>query len=240
MIAKTLPFRTRWALVVGLLAIAVAGPATAKKFPPCPDGDYPALDPANPGSSATLAIVGSVKPNQVTYTGCSTTTGKVKGTKSKGTKVEATFQGCPGLGFDRKVKFRATIAPTCDGAVVNKLKQTQARTAPPSGPVSFSQTVRPLLERSCAATAGCHLGSAPADGLDLTASKSYDAIVNVPSIRRPSALLVKPGDPKASYCLEKVVGSPGIIGAKMPLTGSLTPGQVKALTDWISQGALNN
>ena len=237
--AKPFPSLARWVVVAALVALAMTGPALAKKFPPCPDGEYPAIDPLS-GGSATLAIVGSVKPNQVTYTGCGTATGKVKGSKSKGTKVTATFSGCPGLGFDRKVKFIATIAPTCDGAVVTKLKQTQARTVPPTGPVSFAQTIRPMLERGCASTAGCHSGSSPQDALDLTGAKSYDALVNVPSLHRPSALLVKPGDPKASYCLEKVLGSPGIVGAKMPLTGSLTPGQVKALTDWISQGALNN
>lgn len=85
---------------------------------------------------------------------------------------------------------------------------------------------------------GCHAGANAPQGLRLTAGDSYAALVNAPSTEVPSLRRVLPGNPAQSYLLQKVSGSAGIVGARMPLGGPALPADaIDAIRQWILDGA---
>jgi hypothetical protein len=87
----------------------------------------------------------------------------------------------------------------------------------------------------------CHAGANPAGRLNLSGDV-YSALVNKPSSFKPGAILVIPGDPENSYLYQKLEGTPGIVGQRMPRTGGpyLTDGQIQVIERWIEEGAKNN
>lgn len=91
---------------------------------------------------------------------------------------------------------------------------------------------------------GCHtnVGRAPAGGINLIRDVAYDQMVNVPSVQRPGTLRVVPGNPDASYLIQKLEGTPGIVGLRMPRNGPpyLTQGQLMIVRRWIEIGAPRN
>lgn len=95
-----------------------------------------------------------------------------------------------------------------------------------------------------AACTECHnvQGAILANDLNLTGASAYAALVNAPSTGKPSAIRVVPGDPDASYLIQKIEGASGIVGERMPRTGGpfLTPGQIAIIRRWIELGAANN
>jgi hypothetical protein len=223
-------------LTVGWIAIGL-GTASARR-PACAGGVFPV------DTGSTLTIDETTSPPTVLFTGCEAGTGKLKAGR-KATRVIATFPSCSGLGRSTRARLRATIPfPSCSGARTKLIfaKGKMSRPAvPPRTPGGYAATVRPLLNASCASSAGCHGGRTPQQNLDLSSANSYDAIVNQPSLQEPSLLLVKPGDPAHSYLLRKVEGAPGIVGVPMPFTGKrLSPDQIKSLSDWIAAGAPND
>jgi hypothetical protein len=227
-------------VAIGLGALLGLVAQAAGKVPACPSGTYA----VSGGGAQTLTIDTSAKPAVITYTGCETGKGHVRGTR-KGTKVTATFPSCSACPVStKKARFKATISPDCTSVPVPKLVCPKR---PPvagggkttGGPVSFASTIAPMLAASCAIPS-CHTGSNPSEGLTLDADKSYAAIVNVPSLEVPSLKLVTPGKPKASFLLMKVEGTASQ-GAPMPLTGApLSATQIQQLSDWIAQGAQKN
>jgi hypothetical protein len=65
--------------------------------------------------------------------------------------------------------------------------------------------------------------------------------VNVASHEKPSAIRVVPGDPDNSYIIQKLEGTAGIEGVRMPAGGPyLTADQISLIRQWIAAGALNN
>jgi hypothetical protein len=86
----------------------------------------------------------------------------------------------------------------------------------------------------------CHtsVGRTPAAGLNL-AGDAMRALVNVPSVQKPGSVLVIPGDPANSYLIQKIKGTGGIVGLRMPRNGPpfLTDGQVLVIERWIQTGA---
>ena len=92
------------------------------------------------------------------------------------------------------------------------------------------------------ACTGCHNPvGARFNGMDLTGAGAYAAIVNARSVGKPSAIRVVPGDPDASYLVQKIEGAPGIVGVRMPQTPPyLTAGQIAVIRRWIELGAANN
>jgi hypothetical protein len=87
----------------------------------------------------------------------------------------------------------------------------------------------------------CHTGPSgpvlPA-GLDLTSlSMSYMSLVNVPSLEVGSIDRVEPGDPNASYLVQKIEGT-AAVGVRMPATGvPLNAASIAAIRQWITNGA---
>lgn len=72
----------------------------------------------------------------------------------------------------------------------------------------------------------------------LSKRAGYDALVGVPSGQCGDRMLVEPGEPGASYLLDKVRGVDLCAGTKMPKVGpGLTAAQVTAISQWICAGA---
>jgi hypothetical protein len=112
---------------------------------------------------------------------------------------------------------------------------------PPATPtISYAGNIQPIYDISCA-LAGCHLGAAPAFGLNLAAGVSYEATFDVKSLERPKLFFVEPGKPDDSYLVRKVEGGPDIAGDVMPSDAPpLTPDQISAIRQWITECALDN
>src|SRR5262245_20404801 len=84
--------------------------------------------------------------------------------------------------------------------------------------VSFSGDIQPIFTARCA-SAACH-GAASEAGLNLTAGKSYAALVSVASSECTTFNRVNPGSPTTSYLMFKLQGSGAcFFGGAMPLAG---------------------
>ena len=91
----------------------------------------------------------------------------------------------------------------------------------------------------------CHTdaGRTPAGpGLVLLEGRAYSALVGRPSVGKPGATLVVPGDPDNSYVVKKLEGHTDIAGQRMPRGNGpfLTEGQMLVIRQWIRDGAPNN
>jgi hypothetical protein len=100
--------------------------------------------------------------------------------------------------------------------------------------VKLSDVQAAIITPSCAVGA-CHSGPLPAEGLDLTAGKTFAATVNVRSILDGSKFLVDPGNAADSELYVQVSSD------LMPMTPpKLNAAQKKQLHDWICSGAPND
>src|SRR5262245_11596596 len=168
---------------------------------------------------------------------------------NKGTTVDPLCLGKAGDKFAKaftKADSKGGCADPGDASTVGPLVDTFAgdAVAALSGPppaVSFASDVQPIFTASCAAVSGCHTGSFPAQGMNLSSGMAYAAIVRVASLEVPSLDRVAPGDPANGYLVRKINGGPSILGARMPLGGPfLTSAEIALITNWVQQGAPNN
>lgn len=94
------------------------------------------------------------------------------------------------------------------------------------------------------ACVSCHtnVGRTPAGGLILLHDVAYDQLVNVNATQISSLKRVNPGNPDASYIVQKIEGRAGVVGRRMPLNGPpfMTDGQILILRRWIELGAPRN
>lgn len=113
----------------------------------------------------------------------------------------------------------------------------------PEDSITLSADVQPILTANCAFS-GCHAGTNPALGQNLSAGQTYAAIVNVPSQEVPALMRVRPFEPDSSYLVHKIQGTQGSVGGsggQMPLGGvPLTADQIAIIRAWITAGALDN
>ena len=95
-----------------------------------------------------------------------------------------------------------------------------------------------------AACTQCHssTGRTPSGGLNLNHDVAYDQLVNAAVREKPGAVRIVPGDPDNSYLVQKLEGSSGITGRRMPQNGPpyLTDGQIAIIRRWIAIGAPRN
>lgn len=106
---------------------------------------------------------------------------------------------------------------------------------PPVVGATFQQIQDTILTPVCTQ---CHAGAAAPLGLRLDAGNSFSMLVNVPSVQVPSLSRVTPGDPDASYLVQKVDGR-AAVGARMPLGGPpLSGASLQLLREWIAAGAM--
>jgi hypothetical protein len=99
--------------------------------------------------------------------------------------------------------------------------------------------VQNIFTNNCAFS-GCHAGSSPEEGMNLSQNLAYADIVNVISSQQPGLKRVDPGQPDNSYLVKKIQGSAGIDGDRMPADGPpyLTTAQIDTIRLWITNGAL--
>lgn len=90
----------------------------------------------------------------------------------------------------------------------------------------------------------CHtnVGRNPSSGLNLVEGRSYLSLVGQPSVGKPGATLVVPGDPDNSYIIKKLEGAADIAGVRMPRGAGpfLSAGQISIIRRWIALGARND
>lgn len=107
---------------------------------------------------------------------------------------------------------------------------------PPPADATFTRVQTEVFSVSCALS-GCHAGSAPTAGMDLSAGVAYQNTVGMTSTERGDLKRIEPGDPNRSYLIKKIRGDPDITGGMMPLIGSITTGQRQLVIDWVRRGA---
>ena len=117
---------------------------------------------------------------------------------------------------------------------------------PQRPPISFSQEILPIYNRSCALP-DCHgqPEEVAAEGLLLDAEHAYAQTVGVPALqtRGNGVLRIEPGQPDRSYVIAKIRGTHrqiGGVGAVMPLDGSLPQADLEKIIRWVEAGAPNN
>ena len=90
----------------------------------------------------------------------------------------------------------------------------------------------------------CHNGTGtqlPGSMNLTTAASSYAALVNVPSLERPTLMRVKPGDSTNSWIVHKLLGQDIDNTARMPFGGPfLDASTIQGVMNWIDAGAANN
>lgn len=83
---------------------------------------------------------------------------------------------------------------------------------------------------------GCHDSSGASAGLVLDAGSAAGDLIG-----RPAAEVdldrVRSGDPASSYLLRKVLGTPDIVGGRMPIGRVLPADEIRRISDWILGGA---
>lgn len=124
--------------------------------------------------------------------------------------------------------------PSGDGIEGGDFEATFTVTTPVA--VTFDDIQANVFTPSCA-TAGCHRGAAPPQGLNLEAGMAFSNLVDVPSTQVPNLDRVEPGDPDNSYLIQKLEGS-AALGAQMPFGGTpLDQAVIDDIRQWISDGA---
>lgn len=107
--------------------------------------------------------------------------------------------------------------------------------------VSLATQVQPIFTAKCA-SAACHSGARPAQGLSLSsAATSFAALVNVSSTECAANKLVAPTLPDQSYLVWKLQGTgPCFLGSQMPKGQPLAAADIATVRSWILAGAPNN
>lgn len=83
----------------------------------------------------------------------------------------------------------------------------------------------------------CHSGAAAPLGLRLDEGAAFAMLVNAQSTEQPALLRVAPGNPDASYLIQKLEGT-AAVGARMPLNApALPPETIAVIRQWIVNGA---
>lgn len=130
--------------------------------------------------------------------------------------------------------FVAGALGACGRAEEKKPDAAPPPAAAPGG--VFAAIEAEILVPRCAAQPGCHQGGAPAGGLDLEAGRAHANLVGVKAGRRPDRLRVAPGDPAASYLVERL--TPGHDTPLMPVGADPLPAaELERIRAWIQEGA---
>lgn len=118
---------------------------------------------------------------------------------------------------------------------INTVERSAVTQAP-----SLATQVQPIFTKSCGG-GGCHAGASPAQGLDLSAGKSFGSLVNIASAQCPTVKRVLPSTPSMSYLLHKLQGAgPCFMGTRMPKGQPLAAVDINTISAWIAAGAPNN
>jgi len=143
--------------------------------------------------------------------------------------------------FDDSGTYTVTFTVTDSRGAVDPTPDTRTITVEGGGELAtFTRVQNEVFNAGCAFS-GCHGGSSPAQGLNLSAGQSYNMIVNTPSAQQPSVDRIEPNDPEASYLYLKIIGDPSISGSRMPRGAPpLSQELMDLVRDWIERGAPND
>lgn len=109
----------------------------------------------------------------------------------------------------------------------------------PSKPATLGNVQQDVFALSCTFSS-CHSSGAAKGGLVLEPG-SFGKLVNVGAVGAPGRRLVVPGQPDASYLLEKLTSDRPAAGARMPPGGiALEAERVELVRAWIQAGAQND
>ena len=151
--------------------------------------------------------------------------------------------------MSKQKKVLTAVVLTATAAIFSACDEKLSTIAGPSPNLApnFASVQSEIFEKADSAgrpaCTNCHtaVGRNPAGQLNLTHDVAYDQIVNaqVRGAGKAGAIRVIPGDPDNSYLIQKLEGTPGIVGQRMPLNGGpyLTSGQMLILRRWIANGA---
>ncbi len=91
-----------------------------------------------------------------------------------------------------------------------------------------------VLGESCG-TIGCHDDVTTAANLNLLSPGVESRVMNVNAmgIGCEGRILVVAGDPNGSFLFDKIMGTIGICGSRMPLLSILPDGDVEVIREWI-------
>lgn len=126
---------------------------------------------------------------------------------------------------------------------LNEEQNTVELQATTDDDVFFPQDIQPILTASCAVS-GCHSGAAPAQELDLSEGKAHGSLFEVQSVQcleSDMRLRVTPGNPDASYLIDKLRNRNicGIETLRMPRDADPLPEEtIQLIEQWITEGAL--
>jgi len=110
-----------------------------------------------------------------------------------------------------------------------------------AAPVTLAQIQSAVFTPSCAVS-GCHDGGGALlpRSMDLRAGNSHGSLVNVPS-EQVARDRVEPGNPDASYLIDKLEGNQAAGTSQMPFGGPpLDQATIDMIRQWITEGALDN
>ena len=109
--------------------------------------------------------------------------------------------------------------------------------APPAGLQPTLASIQDNVFTVTCAVSNCHGGAGAQYGLRLDPGFSAGNLINVPSPRDANLIRVVPGDPDASFLIQKLQGTQ-TVGVRMPDGGPyLTTATVNVIRQWIQDGA---
>ena len=103
-------------------------------------------------------------------------------------------------------------------------------------PPTLSAIQAKIFTPNCASFSSCHGGASPQEGMSLVAPAA-GAIIGVASSEVPTSMRVAPGDPDASYLLQKLERTMPAMGVRMPPDQPLASNKIQAIRMWIAAGA---
>ena len=109
--------------------------------------------------------------------------------------------------------------------------------SPPTGLQPTLASIQDNVFTATCAVPGCHGGAGAQQGLRLDPGFSAGNLINVPSPRDPNLIRVVPGDPDASFIIQKLEGTQ-TLGDRMPDGGPYLPqSTIDVICTWIQNGA---
>jgi hypothetical protein len=111
----------------------------------------------------------------------------------------------------------------------------------PSEPIApmLSAIQAKIFTPNCASFSSCHGGASPQEGMSL-AAPAAGVLIGVASSEVPTLMRVAPGDPDASYLLQKLERAMPAVGVRMPPDQPLAANKIEAIRLWIAAGAQDN